>query len=92
MFRKTEVWLVLPERTMALCGGYWKSLQGMEYGGCLPQSVSLVLSWVHSSQNVHTLNMQGVGRVVKHWNTLQESPSLDVLKKCVTVESDAVES
>lgn len=27
-----------------VCGGYWKSLQDMEFGGCLPQSVSLVLS------------------------------------------------
>lgn len=64
----------------------------MGYGGCLLQSVSLVLSCVHVTQNVHKLNMQDMERVVKHWNTLLrevvESPSLEVLKKHVDVESE----
>lgn len=88
------MWLVLLERTMACVVVTGNTLQGMGYGGCPPQSVSLVLSWVHASQNAHKLKVQGLGRVVKLWNTLLrgmvESPSLEVLKKYVGVESDTV--
>jgi len=40
-------------------GGFWRSLPDTKYGGCLLRSVSLMLSWVHKSQNAHKPNMQG---------------------------------
>lgn len=36
--------------------GFWRSLPGTGYGGCLLWSVSLMPSWAHTSRNAHKPN------------------------------------